>query len=456
MSGKNSNSMPFPRSIAEIDPPQIQHTTISPGIPVTFITNTTLPMVVLEIIFYHGARSENIEQKGITVLTLNLADEGAGPYDSLTFHDKFDFLGSNIHCYGDQDTVRIQITSLRETFAETMGLVSLMLHQPRFDVKDFDREKHRMLVQLQQAKDVADRIADRVLTKKIFSAGHLYGKDAFGTIKTLETVTRENSLEWFRKILTTSSIEVVAAGAIDGAYLHDILSSSLSSLFPVNPAREELSIEREYFPASINIVHRDGAPQTEIMMGHQAPKVFDGDHLARSAANMILGGQFSSRLNLNLREKHGFTYGAHSYFSSRQLCGEYILATSVGAKDTAKALEQIFIELEKIKKGVTKKEVAFVKSSMVNRFSLGFETNTQLLFNMIFLRLHEAPETYFSTYVEHLKKLDSETILNAAKENIDPQAMQVVLVGNRDEIKAGLAASSITIPTEEIENDSLW
>ncbi len=448
--------MPFPRSIASIVPPQIEHLIVSPGIPVSYITNNTLPMVVLEIIFYHGARKENPEQKGITLLTLNMADEGAGPYDSLTFHDKFDFLGSGIHCYGDQDTVRIQVTSLRETFAETMGLVSLMLHQPRFENKDFDREKHRMLVQLQQAKDVADRIADRVLTRNIFRGSHLYAKDAFGTIKTLESISRDSSLDWFHEILNNSSVEVVAAGAIDGNVLHDILGATLSSLRSVNPAREEVLIDCVYSPATISIVHRDGAPQTEIMMGHQAPKVLDGDYLARSAANMILGGQFSSRLNMNLREKHGFTYGVHSYFSSRQLCGEFILATSVAAKDTAKALEQIFIELGKIKKGVTKKEVAFVKASMVNRFSLGFETNTHLLFNMIFLRLHRAAETYFSTYVERVKNLSPDAILAAAQEYIDAQAMQVVLVGNQEEIKAGLAASSVTIPAEQIENDSLW
>ena len=82
-----------------------------------------------------------------TLLTLNMADEGAGRYASLDFHDKFDYLGSSVHCYGDQDTVRIQVTSLRETFAETMSLVSMMLHQSRFDAVDFEREKHRMLVQ---------------------------------------------------------------------------------------------------------------------------------------------------------------------------------------------------------------------------------------------------------------------------------------------------------------------
>jgi zinc protease len=453
MSGQKQTAIPFPRRIPEIKPPVIEHTEINPGIPVTFIMNHALPMVVLELIFHCGIRTEAIAQNGITMLTLNMADEGAGQYTSLELHDKFDYLGSSVHCYGDQDSARIQVTTLRENFAETMALVALLLQQPRFDQKDFDREKHRLLVQLQQSKDVADRIADRVFSRKIFRPGHIYENDPLGSIATLETVGRDDSRNRFNEIINNGAVEVVAAGDIDKASLRDILSASLGAH---NTQREKPAIKRDHHPAGISIVHKNGAPQTEIMLGHQAPVVMEGNHLARSAANMILGGQFSSRLNMNLREQHGYTYGVHSYFSSQQLCGEFIISTSVAAKDTAKALEQIFIELDGIKKQVTKRELNFVKASMANRLSLGFETNSHLLFNMIFLRMHDIPEDYFATYIAAVRELDNDIVLQAARDYICPDEMQVVLVGNREEIEQGLHGSSITLPIEVIENNSLW
>jgi zinc protease len=147
--------------------------------------------------------------------------------------------------------------------------------------------------------------------------------------------------------------------------------------------------------------------------------------------NIILGGQFSSRINLNLREDKGYTYGAHSRFNYLKESAQFLVSTSVGSEYTGNAINEIIRELNKIKKGIKKEELAFAKSSVTLRFPGNFETYGQIASNLVSLVLHSLPQNYFSTYLNSINNLNEEQIIRAAVENINTDKLSILVVGDK-------------------------
>jgi len=171
---------------------------------------------------------------------------------------------------------------------------------------------------------------------------------------------------------------------------------------------------------------------------------------------MIFGGQFSSRLNLNLREKNGLTYGVHSSFNYHVGAGDFRISTSVSSADTGKAIREILIESEQIGQDISKEEIDFSRASLVNRFTLNFETYGQLVSNSFSRRLFSLPSDYFENYVTNVLSIREDDVREAAQKRIHKDNYQIVLVGNAKDIEDSLLKSRIDIPIEKISNESLW
>jgi zinc protease len=150
--------------------------------------------------------------------------------------------------------------------------------------------------------------------------------------------------------------------------------------------------------------------------------------------NLVLGGQFSSRLNLNLREKHGYTYGVHSRFSYLKEAGYFGVSTSVGIENTIKALKEIISEIRNIKEGLTTEEIKFAKSSLTRRFPSNFETYRQISSNISSKVIHNLPDDYFETYIQKINSVSLEEVNEIANNSIYPEDLITVLVGDSKKI----------------------
>ena len=447
---------PFPKKLPRFTLPDFERFEIAPGIPVILCRNSTVPLVTLSFSINQGSRNDTLPKQGLTQLTMQVLNEGGGDFTSSEFHDRIDDLGSSIVCFSNEDYARIQITSLRENFADTLALLSLMLVKPIFSETDYAREKNNLMVRLTQLADRPEIIADKVFNDNLFAEDHPYYLNAGGKKPTLESITLVDVQNRFKSILQSGHSEIFCAGDIDAVSLKELLSASLSGLSTRNPVFTKALLPIVQKPACILIAHKEGAEQTEVMFGHQSVKSTETDHISRTAANSLFGGQFSSRLNLNLREKHGITYGVHSYFNSLQLCGEFIISTSVAGKDSGTAIEQVFVELEKIRTKITNKELAFVKASMVNRFALNFETSMHLIMNSLMLRAGEMTEDYIKNFVPRVGDLTVDMLLASAREHFLPENMQVVLVGDKTEIEKSLITAKINLPVRYVDIAELW
>jgi len=185
---------------------------------------------------------------------------------------------------------------------------------------------------------------------------------------------------------------------------------------------------------SVYIVIKNESVQTEIRVGHHSTGKKSKDFFSKHLLNTILGGQFTSRINLNLREKHGYTYGASSSFNYYKDDAYFGVSTSVGIENTTKALNEIFYELNNIRNQVTEEELSFAKSSIIREFPLNFETYRQVASHIIGRVIYDLPDDYFDTYVENINAVTINEVNKAATENIFPDSAMTVLVGDKDKL----------------------
>ena len=191
---------------------------------------------------------------------------------------------------------------------------------------------------------------------------------------------------------------------------------------------EKLSIVKAQ--SQIILIDKKDAAQSEIRMGHFSRGRNSEDFYARSVLNSILGGQFSSRINLNLREDKGYTYGAHSNYNYNQLGSTFSVSTSVKSENTIDAIKEILFELKNIKTTITKEEVDFAKSFLVRRYPSLFETYSQIAANLTLLPIHKLGADYFENYIGKINKTDLHGVSQAAEENIYLDNLVIVVVGN--------------------------
>ncbi|NNG27277.1 MAG: insulinase family protein, partial [Ignavibacteriaceae bacterium] len=185
-------------------------------------------------------------------------------------------------------------------------------------------------------------------------------------------------------------------------------------------------------------VNKKDSVQTEIRCGHLTSKRNSKDYFNKLVFNLVLGGQFTSRINLNLREKHGFTYGAFSRFNYYKAAGFFNVSTSVGIENTANALFEIFSELNEIKHGVNEEELEFAKSSVIRKFPANFESYRQVASNFVGKIIYGLPDDYFATYIQNIKNVKLPEVNDTANKSIFPDSMITVLVGDYDKISEQL------------------
>src|SRR3954470_18014019 len=195
-------------------------------------------------------------------------------------------------------------------------------------------------------------------------------------------------------------------------------------------------------PTRLALVHRPGAAQSELRLGHVALPRTSPDYHAALVANMILGGQFVSRINMNLREDKGYTYGARTAFEFRRAPGPFVLHASVQADATAEAIREAISEISSIRgeRPVTKEELELGRASLTRGYPRNFETADQVARGAAQLALYELPDDSFATFVPKVLALDEKAVTEAAARHIDPARLLTVVVGDRDKILSTLKA----------------
>ena len=422
--------------------PEIQRTTLGNGLRVWTVEHRQVPLIALLALVPVGASSDPPDRPGLAATTGDMLDEGAGDRSALDVHEALGRIGAQLDLEVGHDATVIALTTLERHLARGLELVRDMLVRPRFEQREFDRVRDLRLNRLLQMKDMPPALADRAFTQLLYR-NHPYGHLPIGSEGALRALMIRDISAFHRRAVVPSRTTVIAVGDAS----HDDLAAATRAAFEGWTAEPDGPIaDPESFPdpppppSKLALVHRPGAPQSELRLGHVALPRRSPDYHAALVANMILGGQFVSRINLNLREDKGYTYGARTAFEFRRGRGPFVLHASVQPDATADALREAIGEIRALRgdKPITRSELELGRASLTRGYPRNFETADQIARGAAQLALYGLPDDYFSTFVPKVLALTEEDVTAAAVKHIDPARLLAVVVGDREKLMPAL------------------
>jgi predicted Zn-dependent peptidase len=341
----------------------------------------------------------------------------------------------------------LALTTLTRHLARGLDLLAQMALRPRFEQREFDRVRDLRLNRLVQLRDLPSAVADRVFTQQVFRA-HPYGHLPIGTEAALRAMTLPEIVAFHRRAACPRCATLVAVGDAP----HDELVAAVDRTFagwadasggerdPIFDA----SLVAPPAPASdrLALVHRPGAAQSELRIGQVAARRDTPDYHPLLVLNMVLGGQFVSRINLKLREEKGYTYGARTAFEFRRGAGPFVLQVSVQSDATIDAVQEALHELEAIRgeRPVMPDELDLARAALTRGYPRGFETADQIARAAAQMALYGLADDYFTTFAPLVRAVDAAAVTRVATHYLDPSRMVATVVGDRDRIGPDLSS----------------
>ncbi len=408
--------------------PEIERFELKNGLETIFVEKNNLPIIQLLLFVNDGSKSDPENKKGLAFLTSLLIDEGAGNLDALALDNEIELLGSILRCSTNQDSSTVSMLTLAENFDKSLELFSLVITEPLFNKDDFNREKKKQLTKIIQLQDDPEYIANSAFRKILFK-NTPYQSPVIGYYDDVEKIKLDDVKDFYRKTFTVKNSTLIVVGNITQAELQKKLNDKLGNWKNENEYEIELPEIKKPERATY-FVHKEGSAQSELRIGTISAGRKSPDFYARTLMNSILGGQFSSRINLNLREDKGFTYGAHSSFNFNRKAGSFVVSTGVESEHTAESVNEIFKEFNGIKEKILPEELEFSKSYLIKRYPSMFETYSQVAGNLSMLPLYDLPDNYFNTYIDKLKIVRLNEVLDAARSTLAEENIVTVIVGD--------------------------
>ncbi len=424
---------PMPGKNISFSLPEIEKFNLANGLEVLYIQKNKLPIMRLNLITRAGSKFDPQNKKGLANLFAMSIDEGAGDYSSLELSEEFNYLGTSFNANSNKDRVNLSIQTLTENFDRSLELFSMIIRNPHFNEDDILRQKRKVLTKLIQLKDEPEKIADLIFSYNLWGDHNPYAFPVNGYENDVTNISSEDVKNHFLEYFTPENSTLVAVGNLGKDEFIKKLNTNLSDWHVKNNAKK-IEIKTKKTQRLILLIDKKNSVQSEIRVGHIASPRDNKEFFKKLVLNTILGGQFTSRINLNLRENKGYTYGASSSFGYYDNGGFFLVSTSVGIENTANSLKEIIFELNHIKEGITTEELDFAKSFLIRQFPSNFETYGQMASNLSILVAHSLPNNYFNTYMDNLASVSIDDINSIAKESIFPDKLIIVVVGDSEKL----------------------
>jgi predicted Zn-dependent peptidase len=439
---------------AAFQPTPPERFTLANGIPVQLWRTPELPLTRVGAVFRaDGSLDARASDAGVASLMAGMLDEGSGSRDALAFGEAIATLGGSFSTGATKRAVYATLTVLSRNVAAGVPLLADAVRRPRFDPKDFDRVKRLTLDDIAQSTDEPAAIADRVASRILFGDAHPYAWPLDGTEESAAAITLEKVKAAHAALVRPDEATFLVASSLPSSEVKAALESAFGDWKAEGPKPALPAVPAAYAPASpglrVYLVDRPDAPQTTLKFLAPSPKFADPSRVPLRLLGTILGGSFTSRLNQNLREKHGYTYGAGGGFAPGPVLGTFSAGAGVTAKDTGAAVKEFLAEFTRLSSGdVTAEETAkargLVTTSAVGAFS-GLSgivgTATALLEN----------DASFDTLGQDLAampKVDAAALNARAKTAIPLDRAVLVLVGDKATVLPQLKGAGIPTPVE--------
>ncbi len=416
--------------------PAIEHFTLSNGLKVVLMEKHQVPLMQLDLIIKMGSVNDPADKVGLANLTMDMLDEGAAGKTSLQLADEIDFLGARISTSAGIHTSGIYLHSPLSKFDDALKIMDDIVLKPDFPQKELDRKKKDRITSLMQAHDQPTAIASVAFNKILFGKDHPYGR--MTDEKTIKSFTEGALKDFYNKYFVSNNAYIVAVGDIKKEELKKKLELAFGKWQKGSVKEEKVSEPVQVKERTVYLIDKPGAAQSVISIGRIGAARLSPDYDPIVVMNTLLGGSFTSRLNQNLREKHGYTYGASSRFLFRHVPGSFIASSSVQTEVTDKALAEFFNELNGIRVPLTNDDLNRAKNLVALSYPDNFQSVAEIASQLEEMTEFNLPENYFGSYVSKILTLNGSEVNAAAKKYIVPEQMIVVVVGDRSKVEEGI------------------
>ena len=424
--------------------PPIQKRALSNGLPVWVIETHEVPIAQINLVVRAGSGDDPAGKFGTASLTAAMLDEGAGARSALEIADAVEFLGADLATTSSFDASAVRLNVPVARLADALPIMADVALHPAFPDDELNRVRQERLTALLQAKDDAQSIAGMAFARIVFGPVHRYGTGAIGTESTLTALSAQDLRAFHSTFYQPANATLVVVGDVKSDAVVTELEKQFGGWKATAPVtRVGVPVAPQLARGQITIVDKPGAEQSQIRIGWVGVPRNNPDYFPLQVLNTVLGGSFTSRLNQNLREEHGYAYGASSAFDMRLSAGPFVAAAGVQTDKTAESVREFFNELNAITKPIPADELAKARNYIALSFPSDFETTRDLAGNAEQLIVYTLPDTYFERYVANIQAVTADAAQKVAAKYIQPAKFAVVIVGDRKTIEPGVRALNL-------------
>ena len=421
--------------------PHFDRRTLLNGVQLLVAPVPKLPLATVLAIVEAGASVEPHGQQGVAALTARLLLEGAAGMDGAAQADRFERIGASVDAHADWDVTTVSLTALSERLPDALAFVRDLLRWPAFPEREVQRLKEQRLANLLQQLAEPRGLADEQFAHAAYHAAARYAAPEEGDAASVRALNRMDVQTFYAARYQPGGTTLIFAGDVTMDAAAALAESLFGDWKGGRPAPAPNGIDAARPGRLVRVIAKAAAPQSELRVGHAGLPRTTTDYFDVMVMNAVLGGLFSSRINLNLREAHGYTYGASSMFDWRRGAGPFVVQTAVKSDVTGAAVLEILNEIERMRTvPISEDELTLATSYLDGVFPIRYETTAAIASALENLVVHGLPEDYYDVYRSKVRAVTTDSVLRAAQQHLHPEQLRIIVVGDPDVIAVPVAA----------------
>ncbi len=411
--------------------PEFRDERLPGGIRLITAPVAKLPVVTVLLVVDAGSTNDPRGKEGVAALTAATLLEGTERSNGAEIAEQFEQLGTSVESGADWDSSFIKITVLSEKLAEATSLLGEVISGPVFPEREVERLKAERLAEILQLEMEPRGLADEKFSEFLYAPESRYSKPDEGSTESVSALSRKDVEQFYRSRYRGGSTTVIAVGDISADQARSLITHAFKRWSLGSAPEQPLVTNARTNKKSLHLVDKPGAPQSELRVGHVGLPRKHADFFPTLVMNAVLGGLFGSRINLNLREVHGYTYGASSFYDWRRGPGPFVVSTAVQSDVTAPALREISLEIERIRtEQIAEQELSLARDYLDGVFPIRYETTAAIASALATLVIYDLPADYYQTYRDRIREVSAAAVLQAAGSHLHPDEMQTIVVGD--------------------------
>ncbi|HJQ54767.1 MAG TPA: pitrilysin family protein [Gemmatimonadaceae bacterium] len=413
------------------------------GLKLLIVEQHELPLADFVLLVGSGSTADPAGKPGIANLTSQMLREGTTTRKSLEIADQIAFLGINLSPNSSWESSTLSLHTPTAQLDSALALFADVALHPSFPANEFDRIKKTRLTELLQLRDQGPAIANLAFPAIIYGSAHPYGIPSIGTEASVESLTPADLQTYYQANFKPNNSTLIIVGDVNAAQIEQKINSLFGSWQPGTVPTVNYGEPAKAAATTIYLIDKPGAAQSSFRIGAVGVPRSTKDYFALTVMNTILGGSFSSRLNQNLREARGFTYGAGSRFDMRRQAGPFLASAEIVTAKSDSALIEFMKELNGIRQDVPSSELSRAKRYLQLQLPGNFETTQEIAAALVPVALYGLPLDFYNNYVQNIENVTEADVARVAQQYINPGSLAVVIVGDRKTIEQGLRALNV-------------